>query len=508
MQLEHSSPLVPPGTVSGEQYSKGAVLSHILSSSSFFHPPEPLLFVPYSSSQHCIPAIFVRRRDRFVADVMLVDEEEYQGGTGVNDVAPVKGLRAATAHCINPGRMEGFVRQGAKCWLSVSTNSANRKHNFTLELIEAAASDGTKTICSCNTQRPNELVKAFLETRTFPGMQDWTELAREKSVPIEAMNGEDASKSSGVVEETEGNGKKRKRKSTKAKAGPRCRIDFWLRDKNGRQHWVEVKNCHHVVQGVGYFPDSVSERASRHLRSLDLLATIFGHRVTVVFMVQRDDVTVGVRPSDFHDPTFARTCRQVARRGTVSFRAFKVACDLRGSSILGEVPVLLDEYDPKEVGVVAAWHAHQPFTGWIRTFGNTKKKGSEGCMKTAELEAVPTSSLPGNEITIGEPFSPLNPTKAASSYSKIGTPPNTVDKDGAVLFLEEEKSSKGKHSGAYSFHSSWKHVANGQFPHNIREEREAKKRGDMGVRRNERKSRHFDATSKPRCSSLGLGFEP
>ena len=116
-------------------------------------------------------------------------------------------------------------------------------------------------------------------------------------------------------------------------------------------------------------------------------------------------------------------------------------------------------------------------------------------MKAAELEAVPASSLPGNEVTIGESLSPLNPTKAVSSYSKIGTPPQHVDKDGAVLFLEEEKISKGKHNRACSLHSSWKHVANGQFPHNIREEREAKKRGNMRLRRNERKSRHFDATS-------------
>ena len=97
----------------------------------------------------------------------------------------------------------------------------------------------------------------------------------------------------------------------KGKAPPRCRIDFWLREGGGAEHWLEVKNCHLVngQDGFGYFPDSVSERASRHLRTLDALAARRGHRVTVVFVVQRADVRCGVRPSDFHDPAFAATCR-------------------------------------------------------------------------------------------------------------------------------------------------------------------------------------------------------
>ena len=42
-----------------------------------------------------------------------------------------------------------------------------------------------------------------------------------------------------------------------------------------------------------------------------------GHAATVIFTVQREDVRVdcGVRPSDFHDPTFAAAMRDAASKG-------------------------------------------------------------------------------------------------------------------------------------------------------------------------------------------------
>jgi DNA-binding sugar fermentation-stimulating protein len=70
-------------------------------------------------------------------------------------------------------------------------------------------------------------------------------------------------------------------------------------------HLIEVKNCHLVYpDGGAYFPDSHSERATKHLREL-VHWVHRGGRATVIFCVQRRDAQV-VRPSDVHDPAFAQ----------------------------------------------------------------------------------------------------------------------------------------------------------------------------------------------------------
>ena len=45
-----------------------------------------------------------------------------------------------------------------------------------------------------------------------------------------------------------------------------------------------------------------------------------GHQATVILVVQREDCVHGVRPSAWHDPTFAKAADD-ARKAGVSFRA-------------------------------------------------------------------------------------------------------------------------------------------------------------------------------------------
>lgn len=97
---------------------------------------------------------------------------------------------------------------------------------------------------------------------------------------------------------------------------------------------------------------------------LAALASV-GHQVSVVFIVQRGDVVHGVRPSDWHDPCFASTCRSVAAKGVV-FRAFRVVCSTKGSLVTHEIPVDLKQYDVQPVA--DAWEAQRNHTGWLRTF--------------------------------------------------------------------------------------------------------------------------------------------
>jgi len=258
----------------------------------------PLLRVPQPGP--LLPGTLVSRYDRFLADVRLGDGR----------VVPV--------HCVNPGRMEGLVRPGARVWISRAPPGRPRRLAYTWELVE----DGAGQLVGANTTVPNRLGRALLEARLLRGLGRWEELAAERAT------------------------------------GGGSRVDFWLR-RGQQETWVEVKNCHLVYpDGRGYFPDSVSVRATRHLAELTELVAA-GHRSVVLFTVQRPDARA-VRPSDAHDPTFAQAVRRAARAG-VRFRAVRVRPTTAAYEILGTIPVDLRPYG---VARRRAWRAaNDPISG-------------------------------------------------------------------------------------------------------------------------------------------------
>lgn len=120
--------------------------------------------------------------------------------------------------------------------------------------------------------------------------------------------------------------------------------------------------------GHGYFPDSVSHRASRHVRELVHLAAS-GHQATAIFIVARGDIRGKVRPSEHHDPVFARECRAAVLAG-VTFRAFRVACSTEGFTVESEIGVDLLVYD---TAPIARWTLENSLsTGWIRSLSGRR----------------------------------------------------------------------------------------------------------------------------------------
>lgn len=248
-----------------------------------------------------VEATLVRRYDRFLADVTLASGE------------------TVTAHCVNSGAMEGLVRPGARVWLSPAMNPT-RKLRWTWSIIEV---DGV--LVGADTSLPNRLVKSMLEARALHGLSRWDTLTPEH---VHA---------------------------------PGSRVDFHLVTR-GAPHDIEVKNCHLVYpDGRAYFPDSVSERATKHLEILTREARR-AMEATVLFTVQRPDARC-VRPSDAHDPAFARAAR-VAHAAGVRFRAIRVYATPFGVRVLGPLPVDLEPYDPAPI---AAWRAAaKSQSGWQR----------------------------------------------------------------------------------------------------------------------------------------------
>ncbi|MDP3231997.1 MAG: DNA/RNA nuclease SfsA [Myxococcales bacterium] len=246
----------------------------------------------------------LRRYERFLADVQLDDG------------------RLVRAHCVNPGRMEGLVVADAPVWLSEATHE-DRALRFTWELIEL---DGR--LVGANTTLPNTLVRRVFEERLIPGFGDVTAVVPEQ------------------------------------RFGRGHRADFRLDTRKGA-HWVEVKNCHLVYpDSRGYFPDSASERAKRHVDAL-VRRVAAGDRATVLFTLQRDDVTA-LRPSALHAPEFARSVWRAAKLG-VTFRALRFKPTLEGVTLLDEVPVDVDRY---AASTLAEWsRALDDASGWERKDG-------------------------------------------------------------------------------------------------------------------------------------------
>ncbi|MHC4819746.1 MAG: DNA/RNA nuclease SfsA, partial [Planctomycetota bacterium] len=166
------------------------------------------------------------------------------------------------AHCPNPGAMTGLMEPGSAVLLSRS-DSPHRKLPYTWELVRV----GRTWVC-VNTAVANRVVGHWLETGQL--------LAGQGAVRREVPRG-------------------------------RSRFDFALGDRC----LVEVKSVTLRVDGVGAFPDAITERGRRHLETLARLRSM---RRVLVYFVGRADVTA-VRPADEIDPAYGRALRRAARAG-------------------------------------------------------------------------------------------------------------------------------------------------------------------------------------------------
>lgn len=196
----------------------------------------------------------LRRYQRFLADV--------DTAAGIH-----------TAHCPNTGSMQGCAEPGMRVWLSPATNPA-RKLAWTWELVEALPG----VVVGMHTGRSNALVREAIEAGRVP------ELAGYATIRPEVKYGEGS------------------------------RIDLLLTAPGRPDCYVEVKNVTAAVAGrVGYFPDAVTTRGTKHLREMSAMVAA-GHRAVLVFCVQRGDVEC-VRPADHIDPVYGRTLREALAAG-------------------------------------------------------------------------------------------------------------------------------------------------------------------------------------------------
>jgi sugar fermentation stimulation protein A len=205
-------------------------------------------------ASNLIKGSLLRRYKRFLADVELENGE------------------VVIAHCANTGKMTGCAESGVIVWLSQNNNPA-RKLKYSWELTETEAGH----IIGIHSAKANDIGdEALLAKRVEP-------LAQYKNIQREV------------------------------KVGNNSRIDFVL-SNNIEQCFVEVKSVTLLGEnGIGMFPDTVSERASRHVQEL-ITVKQQGHRAVLFFCVQHSGIDV-VCPADEIDPAYGDIVRQAIAAG-------------------------------------------------------------------------------------------------------------------------------------------------------------------------------------------------
>jgi sugar fermentation stimulation protein A len=95
---------------------------------------------------------------------------------------------------------------------------------------------------------------------------------------------------------------------------------------------------HHAIGTHALFPDSVTERGTKHLKTL-IAAKERGERAIMVYITQRQDVlTFG--PAYAIDKNYAKTFEEAYQKG-VEMYAYKCHVHLQGLTLQGPVPLQL-----------------------------------------------------------------------------------------------------------------------------------------------------------------------
>jgi sugar fermentation stimulation protein A len=224
----------------------------------------------------------IQRYKRFLADVRLDDG------------------RLITATCPNTGSMMGLTTPGSVVWLSES-DSPTRKYRFTWELVETDLGKGPLLV-GINTNHPNKLVAEAIAAARIKPLAGYPQARRE------------------------------------VKYGKNSRIDLLLECADKGLCYVEVKNVHLSRRhGLAEFPDSVTERGTKHLAEMSDMVRL-GHRAVMVYLIQRGEAKKLSLARDV-DPAYGAAFDAAAAAGV---EAIALRCRISPDEILvdRQVPIV------------------------------------------------------------------------------------------------------------------------------------------------------------------------
>lgn len=203
-----------------------------------------------------VAGVLLQRYKRFLADVRLDDGQ------------------VVIAHCTNTGSMATCWEAGDRVLLERAANP-DRKLKFTWLAVERPGG-----WVGVETGMPNRVVAEAARQDAIPGLPGLSEVRTEVRYGHE-----------------------------------RSRIDVLAQDRHGKAIFIEVKNTTLKSEAWALFPDSVTERGTKHLRELQSMVRE-GHGAVIAFFVHRTDVTCFDVAREI-DPTYAWELDKAAASGVV-----------------------------------------------------------------------------------------------------------------------------------------------------------------------------------------------
>jgi len=202
-----------------------------------------------------IPGTLIKRYKRFLADVTLEDGSEI------------------TAFTPNSGSMKTCSDPGSPVMLTHEPKPG-RKTEYTLEMVNT-----NDTWVGVHTSLPNQLAATVID-RDLTGV---LELDGLRVIKREATFGD-------------------------------SRFDILVGDET-RTCYVEVKNVTYRQETTALFPDAVTTRGAKHLRTL-MKAMDEGHMAVNIYCIQRSDCA-SFAPAIDIDPEYAETFHEAREAGVI-----------------------------------------------------------------------------------------------------------------------------------------------------------------------------------------------
>ena len=199
------------------------------------------------------PAIFLERKNRFVATVLWEGKEE-------------------VVHVKNTGRCRELLVPGAKVYLTESV-SPGRKTRFDLVSVEKERRGQDPLLINMDSFAPNLLAYEWIRSGNLFSPE--ANLFRERSFLS-------------------------------------SRFDLYA-EEGDRKAFLEVKGVTLEKNGLCAFPDAPTERGKKHLREL-CKAVEMGFEAYVIFVIQMSPV-LSFSPNDKTDPEFGSLLRTAAEKG-------------------------------------------------------------------------------------------------------------------------------------------------------------------------------------------------
>ena len=205
--------------------------------------------------------------------------------------------QVVTAHCPNTGSMKGLLDEGNEVYIS-KNDDPKRKLRYTLEIIKAK-----NKLVGVNTHFANKIAYHGLSNNLIK------EVANNDNIKPEVFFNKET------------------------------RFDFLI-EKNNQKIFVEVKNVTLIrAENIAEFPDSVTSRGSKHLRTL-IEATKKGYKSYLLFLVQIEGVENFKIANDIDREYYENYL--LAKKAGVNFLAYRCKISSKEIKIEKKIRIIND----------------------------------------------------------------------------------------------------------------------------------------------------------------------